>query len=136
MAIFLYYITTKKKNHPTLYFANNPPLPPSLPPGTVFSPLPALPFGRASPGEFPWLCRVEDASTGAFVANCAVVPTDLDNDVSSSGATDRVITVAHRIRGRRTRSVMGGGGKVYRITQPNQRRQGVVAFLAAKLNND
>ncbi len=72
--------------------------------------MPALPFGRASPGEFPWLCRVEDASTGAFVANCAVVPTDLDNDVSSSGATDRVITVAHRIRGRRTRSVMGGGG--------------------------
>ncbi len=56
-----------------------------------------MPHGSASPGEFPWTCRIVEG--GDFVAACAVVPEGSDNDVSSG--TYRVITAAHRVYRRR-----------------------------------
>ena len=46
--------------------------------------------------EVPWTCLVLTGSD-EFVAGCAIIPQDIDNDISQG--TTRVLTVAHRLAG-------------------------------------
>lgn len=58
-----------------------------------FETIPNLPFGMASPEEFPWICIILDRSNN-LVGSCVIIPLNSGNDISQG--SEIVLTVAHK----------------------------------------
>jgi len=60
-----------------------------------FTPARGLPFGTASPGEFPWTCLLLNQNND-FVGTCVVIPESFNNN--NALGTRKVITAAHKLK--------------------------------------
>eukprot|EP00095_Tigriopus_kingsejongensis_P005135 maker-scaffold100_size373717-snap-gene-2.45 protein:Tk05135 transcript:maker-scaffold100_size373717-snap-gene-2.45-mRNA-1 annotation:"serine proteinase-like protein 1" len=59
-----------------------------------FFTVPNLPYGMASPEEFPWICVIMDQANNV-IGSCAIIPARFDNQIASG--SEIVLTVAHRV---------------------------------------